>query len=136
MISKYIKNLLKEQYIIRESKHIKNQKNISAYRYYINTEKLNMQENNINLIFSPLYSSYTLYYYFFEKIPTLKRIDKTINLKQINLLIDFDKYEIDYLKSLIDFISLDDNLKHSFNRPILFRKNIKQIISLYENKNK
>lgn len=136
-ISKYIKNLIKEKYIIRESKHIKNQKSISQYLYYINTEKMKLQESNTNVVFSPLYDSYTLYYYFFDKIPTTKRIDKSINLKQINLLIDFDKYDIEYLKLLIDFVSLDENLKHTFNRPILFRKSINLIIELYnENQNK
>lgn len=135
MISKFIKNLVNQKYIIKESKHIKNEKNKSSYNYFINTEKLNIQNNNNDFIKSPLYGAYSLYYYFFEKIPTKRKIDKSINLQQITLLLELDNYDLNYLKTLIDFVSQNENLKSLYSRPILFRKNIKEIINFFENQN-
>ena len=53
MVSKFMKNLVKEKYIIKESKHIKNEKNQSSYKYFINTEKMNISINDNILTNSP-----------------------------------------------------------------------------------
>lgn len=135
MISKFIKNLVNQNYILKQSKHIKNQKNSSSYLYFINTEKLHLSQNDNIMEKSPFYVHWNLYYYFFEKIPTTRKIDKHVNFNQISLLLDFDNYDFNYLKTLIDFISLDEQLKFLYSRPLSFRKNIKQIISLYEQQN-
>lgn len=132
MVSKFMKKLVKEKYIIKESKHIKNEKNQSSYKYFINTEKMNMSINDNILTNSPFMAHWSLYYYFFEKLPTTKKIDKNTNFHQILLLIDFDKYDFTYLKQLIDFVSQSEELKYLYSRPISFRKNIKQIIALYD----
>ena len=50
MISKFLKNLVNENYIIKVSKHIKNSKNVSSYNYFINAEKLHLQNNNKNTL--------------------------------------------------------------------------------------
>lgn len=133
MISKYIKNLINQDYIIKISKHIKNQKNKSSYQYFINTEKLHLQKNNNISQNSLFYNHWALYYYFFETIPTNKKINKDLNFKSIQLLLDFDNYDFTYLISLIDFISKDESLKNKYNRPTLLRKDIDQLITLFEN---
>lgn len=135
MISKFLKNLVNENYIIKVSKHIKNSKNVSSYNYFINSEKLHLQNNNKNTLNNTFYENLNLYYYFFEKISTNKKVDKNLNLKQITLLLEFDNYPILYLKNLIDFVAENEELKYLYSRPLSFRKNIKEIISLYENKN-
>jgi hypothetical protein len=135
MISKFLKNLVKENYVIKISKHLKNCKNVGSYNYFINVEKLQLQNNNKNTLNNAFLDNWNLYYYFFEKIPTNKKVDKNLNLKQITLLLEFDNYPILYLKNLIDFVANDEQLKYLYSRPLSFRKNIKEIISLYENKN-
>ena len=135
MVSKFIKNLIEQNYILKISRGLKNKKNISTYQYFINIEKLQLQKNVNNIKNSPLSDIWDLYYYFFEKIPTNKKVDKNLNLKQITLLLEFDNYPILYLKNLIDFVAENEELKYLYSRPLSFRKNIKQIISLYENKN-
>lgn len=132
MISKFIKNLVNQQYIIKQSKHTKNQKNSSSYTYFINIEKLKLFQNSNIMDNSPYMVHWSLYFYFFDKIPTTKKIDKNLNLKQISLLIDFDKLEVFYIKQLIDFVSQNEELKFLYSRPLSFRKNIKEIISLHE----
>lgn len=132
MVSKFLKNLVTQGYVIKESKKTKNLKNVSSYKYFIDNKKLSLQKIDIihkNSLFS---DTYELYYYFFEKIPTTKKIDKSKNLKSIDLLFNLDNYEINYIKKLIDFVSENEKLKDLFNRPLSFRKNIKYIISLHE----
>ena len=135
MVSKFLKNLVLQGYIIKESKKTKNLKNVSSYKYFIDTKKLSLQKND-NISKNSLFAdTYELFYYFFEKIPTTQKIDKSKNLKSIDLLLNLDNYEINFVKELIDFLSEDEKLKDLFNRPLSFRKNIKQIISLYEQQN-
>lgn len=132
MVSKFLKNLVTLGYIIKESKKTKNIKNVSSYIYFIDTEKLSLQKiDNIskNSLFA---DTYELFYYFFEKIPTTQKVDKSKNLKSIDLLLNLDNYSINYVKELIDFSSQNEKLKDLYNRPLSFRKNIKQIIALYD----
>lgn len=132
MVSKFLKNLVTQGYIIKESKKTKNLKNVASYKYYIDTQKLSLQKADTIPKNSLFADTYELFYYFFEKIPTTQKIDKSKNLKSIDLLLNLDNYEINYVKKLIDFLSEDEKLKDLFNRPLSFRKNIKQIISLFE----
>ena len=136
MISRFIKNLVLNKYIIRLSKHKKNSKSISSYSYFINIDKLTLLKNDTNPIFSPLKLQNDFYNYFFLKIPSRKKIDKYTNIHQINLLLEFDKYDFDYLVSLVDFVSFSEQLKNKYSRPLSFRKNIKEIIALFENQKK
>lgn len=131
MISKFIKNLVKQNYIIKQSKHIKNSKNQSSYKYFINANKLQLLKDNNIPSNSPYFVHWSLYYYFFDKIPTTRKIDKSANLHQISLLLDFDNLEVTYIKKLIDFVASNELLKNLYSRPLSFRKNIKQIIALY-----
>lgn len=131
MVSKFIKNLIEQNYILKISRGLKNQKNISTYQYFVNTEKLQLQKNINNIKNSPLSDIWDLYYYFFEKIPTSQKIDKFKNIKHIQLLIENDNYEISYIKKLIDFVSERQKFKDLCNRPISFRKNIKEIEKFY-----
>ena len=132
MVSKFLKNLVTQGYIIKESKKTKNLKNVASYKYFIDTQKLSLQKADTIPKNSLFADTYELFYYFFEKIPTTQKIDKSKNLKSIDLLLNLDNYEINYVKKLIDFLSEDEKLKDLFNRPLSFRKNIKQIISLFE----
>lgn len=134
MISKFIKNLVKNGYINKVSKGRKCEKNESVYNYFINANKLQLQNNNNNTKDSDYFTSWDLYYYFFEKIPTSRKIDKAINVKQLNLLITLDNYEVDYIKNLIDFVSTDETLKAICSRPTTFRKNIDLIIKTNKTK--
>ena len=132
MVSKFLKNLVTQGYIIKESKKTKNIKNVSSYLYFIDTQKLSLQKiDNIskNSLFA---DTYELFYYFFEKIPTTQKVDKSKNLKSIDLLLNLDNYSINYVKELIDFSSQNEKLKDLYNRPLSFRKNIKQIIALFD----
>lgn len=132
MVSKFLKNLVSQGYIIKESKKTKNIKNVSSYIYFINTQKLSLQKND-NIAKNSLFAdTYELFYYFFEKIPTTQKVDKSKNLKSIDLLLNLDNYEINYVKELIDFSSKNEKLKNLYNRPLSFRKNIKEIIALYD----
>lgn len=132
MVSKFLKNLVTQGYIIKESKKTKNIKNVASYKYFIDTQKLSLQKID-NILKNSLFSdTYELYYYFFEKIPTTQKVDKSKNLKSIDLLLNLDNYEINYVKQLIDFSSQNEKLKDLYNRPLSFRKNIKQIIALHE----
>ncbi len=132
MVSKFLKNLVTQGYIIKESKKTKNLKNVASYKYFIDTKKLSLQKKDTIPKNSLFADTYELFYYFFEKIPTTQKIDKSKNLKSIDLLLNLDNYEINYVKKLIDFLSEDEKLKDLFNRPLSFRKNIKDINSLYE----
>ena len=132
MVCKFLKNLVTQGYIIKESKKTKNIKNVASYKYFIDTQKLSLQKiDNIskNSLFA---DTYELFYYFFEKIPTTQKVDKSKNLKSIDLLLNLDNYSINYVKELIDFSSQNEKLKDLCNRPLSFRKNIKQIIALYD----
>lgn len=132
MVSKFLKNLVIQGYVIKESKKTKNLKNVASYKYFIDTKKLSLQKTD-NISKNSLFAdTYELFYYFFEKIPTTQKIDKSKNLKSIDLLLNFDNYEINFVKQLIDFSSQNEKIKDLYNRPLSFRKNIKVIISLHE----
>lgn len=133
MISRFIKNLVLNKYIIRQSNHKKNLKNVSAYSYFINIDKLTLLKNDTYPMCSILKLQNDFYNYFFLKIPSKNKIDKYTNIHQINLLLEFDKYDFNYLVLLVDFVSSSEQLKIKYSRPLSFRKNIKEIISLFEN---
>lgn len=134
IISKSIKNLIKLDYIVKETKHIKHQKNISSFNYSVISKNLLLQKNDNDTIFSPFKQENEIFNYFFEKISTNRKIDKFAEIHQITLLLEMDKFKPSYIFTLIDFISNDTECKKLYNRPHLMRKNIKTIIQLSEKK--
>lgn len=134
IISKSIKNLIKLEYIVKETKHIKHQKNVSSYIYFVTIKNLSLHKKDNDAIFTPFKEENEIFNYFFEKIPSNRKIDKFEEIHQITLLLEFDKFQFSYLISLVDFISNDEQLKKLYNRPHLMRKNIKTIIQLSQQK--
>lgn len=126
IISKSIKNLIKLQYIVKETKHIKHQKNVSSFSYYVINSNLTLQKKDNDMLFTPLEDENRIYNYFFEKIPTNRKIDKFSEIHQITLLLELDKFDVNYIISIVDLISNNQELKKIYNRPHLMRKYLKQ----------
>ena len=128
IICKNLKKLMNLNYVIKEKTNQRNKFNISPYNYYINTKKLYLHNNYNNTIDTTLNNANELYNYFFEKIPTNKKINKTDNFKAIdyihyNLRISYKK-----IKEIIDFISKDEDLKLKYSRPTFLRKDIDKFL--------
>ncbi len=125
-----LKKLEKLEYIEKVSKHTKKIKNVSSYNYLVLTKNLNVHKNHNNSIKSYFKDTSSLYNYFFELIPTSKKIAYFENYKAVDLLLNYDKFTFEQIKTIIDFISENEELKKKYNRPILLRKDIQQLISL------
>ena len=130
-LSSSIKNLIKNDYILKENNHLKNRKNVSTYQLLINTKKALLLKFDNSSIDSPYFEENSIYEYFFQKIPTKTKIDKFSQIKAIQLLKEVEKINFNLLKKVIDFISSKEDLKKKINRPTLLRKNIKEILSIY-----
>ena len=130
-LSSSIKNLIKNDYILKENNHLKNRKNVSTYQLLINTKKALLLKFDSSSIDSPYFEENLIYEYFFQNIPTKTKIDKFSQIKAIQLLKEVEKINFNLLKKVIDFISLSEDLKKKINRPTLLRKNIKEILSIY-----
>ncbi|QKF67170.1 hypothetical protein AVENP_1624 [Arcobacter venerupis] len=126
-IADCIKVLIKNQYIKRVKNKRLIKKGVAFYTYEINIEKP-ILPNNINSFFSNTYfkSIDEIFSYFFEKIPTTKKIDISVNRKQIELLIYKDDYSIQTIKDVIDYVSISHN-RSIITRPILLRKHFKAL---------
>lgn len=130
-LSSSIKNLIKNDYILKENNHLKNRKNVSTYQLLINSKKALLLKFDSSSIDSPYFEENSIYDYFFQKIPTKTKIDKFSQIKAIQLLNEVEKINFNLLKKVIDFISSKEDLKKKINRPTLLRKNIKEILSIY-----
>ncbi len=130
-LSSSIKNLIKNDYILKENNHLKNRKNVSTYQLLINTKKSLLLKFDSSSIDSPYFEENLIYEYFFQKISTKSKIDKFSQIKAIQLLNEIEKINFNLLKKVIDFISSREDLKKKINRPTLLRKNIKEILSIY-----
>lgn len=130
-LSSSIKNLIKNDYILKENNHLKNRKNVSTYQLLINTKKALLLKYDSSSIDSPYFEENLIYEYFFQNIPTKTKIDKFSQIKAIQLLKEVEKINFNLLKKVIDFISSKEDLKKKINRPTLLRKNIKEILSIY-----
>ena len=130
-LSRSIKNLIKNDYILKENNHLKNRKNISTYQLLINSKKALLLKYDSSSIDSPYFEENLIYEYFFQNIPTKTKIDKFSQIKAIQLLKEVEKINFNLLKKVIDFISSKEDLKKKINRPTLLRKNIKEILSIY-----
>lgn len=135
--SKSLKNLFKNDYIIKQKTNKKFSKNVSSYSYLVNTNKVNIPNININTIEPILIQQKELMIYFFEKLPTIKKIDYFNNSKAFEHLILIDKIDFKLIFDLIDFVTNDEDLKKIITRPTLLRKNLNLILELFNNsKNK
>ncbi|QKF73285.1 hypothetical protein AFAEC_1119 [Aliarcobacter faecis] len=127
-LSKSLKNLLKNGYIVKQNKNVKSEKNISSYQYLVTVKNKQLLKSDNSFVNSPLSSASELYCYFFEKIPSKTKVSKSTNLKSIFLMLE--NYQEILIRNIIDFISENEELKKKYNRPILLRKNIQELISL------
>ncbi|OCL96787.1 hypothetical protein [Arcobacter porcinus] len=130
LICKSLKKLTDLTYIIKEKTNQKNKFNISPYIYYINTKKLYLHNNYNNSIDTTLKNANELYNYFFEKIPTTRKINKADNLKAIDYLHYNLKISFFKLKEIIDYISQNEDLKLKYSRPTFLRKDIDYFLEL------
>jgi len=62
-----------------------------------------------------------------KKSQTTKKIDISVNRKQIELLIFKDDNSIETIKKVIDYVSISQH-KEVITRPILLRKNFKALL--------
>lgn len=134
LMSKCIKNLLKEKYIFRQKTKKKVLENTPFYEYSINLFKdeiliLNNSEH-LNDYFINIEK---IYKYFFKKIPTNKKIDISKNKKALELLIYKDKKEILEIIKIIDYISTSHH-RRNINRPFHLRKFYNDIFQELTNK--
>lgn len=124
-----VKSLINNQYITRQKSKRMIKKGVPFYDYSINTNKKLLPKNdNSLLIDSNLYlrTIDDVFKYFFEKIPCKNEVAIYANKKAIELMIFKDGYTVDKLKTIIDYISIND--EYSFiTRPTTLRKNIKSI---------
>lgn len=127
-IAECLKVLIKNNYITREKNKRYIKKGVPFYSYKINTRK-SLLPLNINYFHSEQYfkSIDELFEYFFQKIPTTKKIDISVNRKQIELLIFKDDNSIETIKKVIDYVSISQH-KEVITRPILLRKNFKALL--------
>ncbi len=127
-IAECLKVLIKNNYITREKNKRYIKKGVPFYSYKINTRK-SLLPLNINDFHSEQYfkSIDELFEYFFQKIPTTKKIDISVNRKQIELLIFKDDNSIETIKKVIDYVSISQH-KEVITRPILLRKNFKALL--------
>lgn len=131
-IAECLKVLIKNNYITREKNKRYIKKGVPFYSYKINTRK-SLLPLNINDFHSEQYfkSIDELFEYFFQKIPTTKKIDISVSRKQIELLIFKDDYSIETIKNVIDYVSITQH-KEVITRPILLRKNFKALLKELE----
>lgn len=124
-----IKSLINNQYITREKSKRLIKKGTPFYDYSININKKLLPNNdNSSLIDSNLYLRVIddVFKYFFLKIPCKNEVAIYANKKAIELMIFKDGYTVEQIKSIIDYISIDE--QYSFiKRPTTLRKNIKSI---------
>ncbi len=127
-IANCIKILIKNNYIKRMRNKRLIKKNVPFYSYVINQEKP-LLPLNINSFFSDSYFKNIdeLFNYFFKNIPTNKKIDISVSRKHLELLLYKDDFSIETIKKVIDFVS-KTKYKNEFTRPLLLRKNFKNIL--------
>lgn len=134
LMSKCIKNLLKEKYIFRQKTKKKVLENTPFYEYSINLFKdeiliLNNSEH-LNDYFINIEK---VYKYFFKKLPTTRKIDIPKNKKSIELLIYKDKKSIEEITKIIDYVSIT-HFRRIVTRPVQLRKYYKNILQELTNK--
>ncbi|OCL93035.1 hypothetical protein [Arcobacter porcinus] len=130
IICKNLKKLMNLNYVIKEKTNQRNKFNISPYNYYINTKKLYLHNNYNNTIDTTLNNANELYNYFFEKIPTTRKINKADNLKAIDYIHFNLKISFLTIKKIIDYISQNEDLKLKYSRPTFLRKDIDYFLEL------
>ncbi len=129
--SKSLKNLFKNNYILKQKTNKKFSKNVSSYNYLVNINKMNIPNISINTIEPILIQKKELMIYFFEKLPTTKKIDYFNNSKAFEHLILIDKIDFKLIFKLIDFVANNEDLKNRITRPTLLRKNLNLILELF-----
>lgn len=113
-ISKILNNLIKNAYIQRDFIKTVIKKGLSSYRYIINTDKpYVLYPNKAPILLTGLLKDIDcIYTYFYTKIPKKqsRKFSVIQNKKQIQLLLEKDKFTVIQLKKIIDFISKNNDV--------------------------
>lgn len=122
-MSAIIKSLIKYGYISRTKKNLINKKGSPSFQYTICTAKVYLpKRDNFDTFFKDIHN---ILDYYKEKINP-NSFNEVEAIRNIRLLLHIDNYNISYLKSIIDQIAINEDLKSSIKSFAGIRKYLKK----------